>query len=61
MLITEADTDMFETQTVQNTTGSTDYFVILDPTTGHLDNVTLANNATDTSVGGLFVEILEEL
>lgn len=61
VLITEADTDMFETQTVQNTTGSTDYFVILDPTTGHLDNVTLANNATDTSVGGLFVEILEEL
>jgi len=61
VLITEADTDMFETQTVQNATGSTDYFVILDPTTGYLDNVTLANNSTDTSVGGLFVEILEEL
>ena len=61
ILITESDTDMFETQTVQNTTGSTDYFVILDPNTGHLDNVTLGNNATDTSVGGLFVEILEEL
>jgi hypothetical protein len=61
VLITEADTDMFETQTVQNTTGSTDYFVILDPNTGHLDNVTLGNNSTDTSVGGLFVEILEEL
>ena len=61
VLITESDTDMFETHTVQNTTGSTDYFVILDPTTGHLDNVTLANNATDTSVGGLFAEILEEL
>jgi len=61
VLITESDTDMFETQTVQNTTGSTDYFVILDPNTGHVDNVTLANNSTDTSVGGLFVEILEEL
>lgn len=61
VLITESDTDMFETQTVQNTTGSTDYFVILDPTTGHLNNVSLANNGTYTSVGGLFVEILEEL
>ena len=58
VLITEADTDMFETQTVQNTTGASERFVILDPTTGHLDNVFLANNATDTSVGGLFVQIL---
>lgn len=61
VLITEADTDMFETQTVQNTTGSTDYFVILDNNTGHLKNVIRGNNSTDTSVGGLFVEILEEL
>ena len=59
ILITEADSDTFETQTVQNTLGRTDNFVILDPSTGHLDNVSLANNATDTSVGGLFQEIRE--
>lgn len=58
ILIADEDLNRFKETTVQNTTGSTNNFVILDPVTGLLDNVSLANNSTDTSVGGLFAQIL---
>lgn len=57
VLITEADSDTFDTQTVTNDTGASGFFVILDPTTGLLQNVTLSSGATDSSVGGLIAEV----
>lgn len=57
ILITEEDKSLFDTTTVVNSTGSTDRFVILQPSTGILDNVSISNGGSDTSVGGLLAQI----